>query len=361
MSNVLRGTVVNPKTIYGKSAYEIAVEHGFNGTEEEWLKYVEANGAEWEEKLKAVRDSLSNVENDLTVNVKPEVAQLRTDLDAHIGKKYVRREIKVTNDHDVIYSDNPNRLPFFFISKMVIKAPDTYWGDATQVKVKSIRFSAMDEDLNGKDIICTVPDSVYNHPLYGWVVRDNINAFILIGNEVDFETGRIGCFSVDDRNMGYDYYPMGIVYLDDFSDVDVVGLDPCQFFFRLYGSEGAQIVKVHSSGLEYPLDAQYDWVDSGVLFTASWDSDVTEQKLEEQAAKGDPCYAILQVDRGFGFGTEQIKGLETPPILALTPSETGGIFTITAFDENGNTITRINPTDADPLVVELTLVVYEKE
>lgn len=37
MSNVLRGVITNPDKIYGKSAYEIAVMHGFDGTEEEWL------------------------------------------------------------------------------------------------------------------------------------------------------------------------------------------------------------------------------------------------------------------------------------------------------------------------------------
>lgn len=35
--NGLKGTIVNPEAIYGKSAYEIAVMHGFEGTEEEWL------------------------------------------------------------------------------------------------------------------------------------------------------------------------------------------------------------------------------------------------------------------------------------------------------------------------------------
>ena len=34
---VLRGRAYIPDTIHGKSAYEIAVEHGFDGTEEEWL------------------------------------------------------------------------------------------------------------------------------------------------------------------------------------------------------------------------------------------------------------------------------------------------------------------------------------
>ena len=49
MSNVLRGTVTNPDVIYGKSAYEIAVAHGFEGTEEEWLKaYTEEATAEAE-------------------------------------------------------------------------------------------------------------------------------------------------------------------------------------------------------------------------------------------------------------------------------------------------------------------------
>lgn len=38
MSNVLRGTIVNPDVIRGKSAYEIAVMHGFKGSEEEWLE-----------------------------------------------------------------------------------------------------------------------------------------------------------------------------------------------------------------------------------------------------------------------------------------------------------------------------------
>lgn len=37
MSNVLKGTVMNPEKVYGKSAYEVAVANGFDGTEEEWL------------------------------------------------------------------------------------------------------------------------------------------------------------------------------------------------------------------------------------------------------------------------------------------------------------------------------------
>lgn len=44
MSNVLRGAVFAPKAINGKSAYEIAVMHGFDGTEEEWLESLHGEG-----------------------------------------------------------------------------------------------------------------------------------------------------------------------------------------------------------------------------------------------------------------------------------------------------------------------------
>lgn len=40
MSNILRGVIMNPDKIYGKSAYELAVKYGFVGTEEEWVKSI---------------------------------------------------------------------------------------------------------------------------------------------------------------------------------------------------------------------------------------------------------------------------------------------------------------------------------
>lgn len=45
MSNTLTGSVTNPEKIYGKSAYEIAVMHGFDGTEEEWLPSLNGESA----------------------------------------------------------------------------------------------------------------------------------------------------------------------------------------------------------------------------------------------------------------------------------------------------------------------------
>ena len=41
--DILVGTILNPEKIYGKSAYEIALMHGFKGTEEQWLASLTAN------------------------------------------------------------------------------------------------------------------------------------------------------------------------------------------------------------------------------------------------------------------------------------------------------------------------------
>lgn len=41
---VLRGKLNGLKTIHGYSAYEIALIHGFKGTEEEWLESLKPDG-----------------------------------------------------------------------------------------------------------------------------------------------------------------------------------------------------------------------------------------------------------------------------------------------------------------------------
>ena len=49
----LRGSLSIPEAITGKSAYEIAVMHGFEGTEEEWLESLKAEANyEYEQAIK---------------------------------------------------------------------------------------------------------------------------------------------------------------------------------------------------------------------------------------------------------------------------------------------------------------------
>lgn len=69
--DVLRGTVLNPEKIYGKSAYEIALMHGFEGTEEEWL-----------ESLHSGRDALE-----------AEIAKHNTHAEAHNDIRVMLREL----------------------------------------------------------------------------------------------------------------------------------------------------------------------------------------------------------------------------------------------------------------------------
>ncbi len=45
MSNTIIGKVKDPEAIRGKSAYEIAVAQGFDGTEEEWLASLKGKSA----------------------------------------------------------------------------------------------------------------------------------------------------------------------------------------------------------------------------------------------------------------------------------------------------------------------------
>lgn len=52
----LRGRAYVPDTIHGKSAYEIAVMHGFDGTEEEWLESLKADFDERADEAKADLD-----------------------------------------------------------------------------------------------------------------------------------------------------------------------------------------------------------------------------------------------------------------------------------------------------------------
>ena len=53
---VMRGRISNPTSIHGKSAYEIAVMYGFNGTEAEWLESLK--GKLSPEEIQAIVDDL---------------------------------------------------------------------------------------------------------------------------------------------------------------------------------------------------------------------------------------------------------------------------------------------------------------
>lgn len=65
MDNILRGVITNPDVIRGKSAYEIAVQHGFDGTEEEWLASLRVEAALDEETVKRVDQAVLDAEKAL--------------------------------------------------------------------------------------------------------------------------------------------------------------------------------------------------------------------------------------------------------------------------------------------------------
>lgn len=81
-------------SIHGKSAYEIAVEHGFEGTEEEWLESLSSGSVSDEQVEKAVNKYLD--ENPVDVGVQFETDETLT----------LENGVLSVNTADVVEEDN---------------------------------------------------------------------------------------------------------------------------------------------------------------------------------------------------------------------------------------------------------------
>ena len=60
MADTLKGTILNPTQVKGDSAYDIAVKHGFEGTEEEWLDSLRGGGDLTTDRVKFSEDIYTN-------------------------------------------------------------------------------------------------------------------------------------------------------------------------------------------------------------------------------------------------------------------------------------------------------------
>lgn len=76
MSESLTGAILNPEIVRGKSAYEIAVEHGFKGTETEWLSYISANAEQAEAARERAETAAANASRDATTAANAEVTRV---------------------------------------------------------------------------------------------------------------------------------------------------------------------------------------------------------------------------------------------------------------------------------------------
>ena len=65
MSNMLKGKLVikGEKGERGYSAYEIAVQNGFEGTEQEWVDLLQKHREDYESALEQLKEELSSAEN----------------------------------------------------------------------------------------------------------------------------------------------------------------------------------------------------------------------------------------------------------------------------------------------------------
>ena len=76
----LRGSLSIPDAIHGKSAYEIAVAHGFDGTEEEWLASLErAQSEAVEEAAEQAKTDIANDRRKALLDIEQAYAEVTTD------------------------------------------------------------------------------------------------------------------------------------------------------------------------------------------------------------------------------------------------------------------------------------------
>lgn len=89
--NVLRGKVTMPDAIHGLSAYEIAVIHGFEGTEEEWLESLQGEATP---EFIAMAEQTQQAYSDF-------LKQLGTDVATLVGGKIPMSQIPATATQEI--------------------------------------------------------------------------------------------------------------------------------------------------------------------------------------------------------------------------------------------------------------------
>lgn len=139
MSNILRGTIVNPDVIRGKSAYEIAVKHGYDGTEEEWLVSLAGDAAEYavkraEEALKAATEAANKAESLLKETFVVGDIVLDSDKEGNVsvrvgGKDPIKYdkivgEMKTINGYEV--TDQFARQHIYSFNDVIDKLPEMF-------------------------------------------------------------------------------------------------------------------------------------------------------------------------------------------------------------------------------------------
>ncbi len=90
-TKVLRGKVMFPDTIHGKSAYELAVIHGFGGTEEEWLESLQGKATP---EFIAIAEQTQQAYSDF-------LKQLGTDVATLVGGKIPMSQIPATATQEI--------------------------------------------------------------------------------------------------------------------------------------------------------------------------------------------------------------------------------------------------------------------
>lgn len=231
-SNVLRGRISDPDVIHGKSAYEIAVMHGFDGTEEEWL---ESLHADWDERADEARESLNN---DIENVILPEAK----------AKLESAKETTVENAVAEIADAETNSIKV--IGQITIDSKTAIEKAASSLDEKEVLLwqnpNTTENFTSGTiDISASITDEI-DHFRVVFLTRTIGN---MVLPSVEVERGQSGRIHFDEGFTGYDEERHSISYLRDFTvlangNIQFEGGDPDNsncIPYKIYGVKNTEV------------------------------------------------------------------------------------------------------------------------
>jgi hypothetical protein len=197
MSNVLRGVITNPDVIRGKSAYEIAVAHGFEGTEEEWVESLhdDAKAKRAEEAAVDARQSANEAQaSQESASASAKIAeQAASTATALVEENSASAAQAATAKADEVIAQRVAELG------VVQTMGDSVTAAMSQKAVTDV-FDTMRRD---------VAEDVYPHIVYNWIEWQSNSGDTLAGvNCIKFPCEVGGIYKV---NMNGSAFPEGTV------------------------------------------------------------------------------------------------------------------------------------------------------
>jgi len=140
---VLRGNVYAPDEIHGKSAYEIAVIHGFKGTEEEWLESLQGEATP---EFIAMAEQTQQAYSDF-------LKQLGTDVATLVGGKIPMSQIPATATQEIYTVEDESEITTVAAQKGDLCEIVEDWGGGQRVVTSTFQLLGDDSTVRSNWVL----------------------------------------------------------------------------------------------------------------------------------------------------------------------------------------------------------------